>query len=147
MERRDLQVPLLDEQGNDTACLKLFQRRPGMTKRLQRSQWLIAQNVHSWYDGLSAAPRAWLDTRNSGRTGGISFDFAGSLSLAARGRSWSEIRSSIVGTGLSFSEAIDFNGLRNCLKRWSFWSGITLFMATCPPEISCVSSVRMQISV
>ena len=93
-------IPCVDEHGEVNAWLKLATGGSWLGKRAQRSQWLIAQQVWSWSDELSAAPRLWLDTTQCSRPDGIDFDFAGYLSDAAAGHTWCELRNSVKESGL-----------------------------------------------
>src|SRR6266540_2992072 len=84
--------PLLDQHGAVVAYLKFFNQ--ASARRLERTCWLIAQELHTWLPALAAAPRLWADTRlkGAGRPAGIDFDFGGCLSQAISGESWLEVK-------------------------------------------------------
>ena len=91
--------PLLARDGTVAAYLKFF-TRPTQS-RLNRTAWLIGQQMHTWLPGLSAAPLLWVDTRLSPRSAEIDFDFAGYLAQAVPGETWLELKHHIVETGVS----------------------------------------------
>ncbi len=91
--------PLLARDGTVAAYLKFF-TRPTQS-RLNRTAWLIGQQMHTWLPGLSAAPLLWVDTRLSPRSAEIDFDFAGYLAQAVPGETWQELKHHIVETGVS----------------------------------------------
>ena len=75
--------PLLARDGTVAAYLKFF-TRPTQS-RLNRTAWLIGQQMHTWLPGLSAAPLLWVDTRLSPRSAEDRFRFR-RLSRAGRPR-------------------------------------------------------------
>lgn len=88
--------PLLGPDGAVVAYLKFFTRPT--PKRLDRTAWLIGQQIHSWMPGLAAAPLFWIDTRVGTRSAEIEFDFAGYLAVAVPGDTWLEVKNHIVET-------------------------------------------------
>jgi len=85
--------PLLDCCRSVVAYLKFFSRPT--QKRLERTSWLIAQQIHTWLPGLVAAPMAWGDTRHARRPAEAPFDFAGCLAQAVPGKTWLELKGAI----------------------------------------------------
>ena len=94
--------PLLGRDGSVVAYLKFFTRPT--QKRLNRTAWLIGQQMHTWLPGLAAAPLLWVDTRLSFRSAEIDFDFAGYLAQAVPGETWLELKNRMVDAGTSFPE-------------------------------------------
>ncbi|MCX5647472.1 MAG: serine/threonine-protein kinase [Phycisphaerae bacterium] len=82
------------------AYLKFFTRPT--QKRLNRTAWLIGQQMHTWLPGLAAAPLSWVDTRLGVRSAEIDFDFAGYLAQAVPGETWLELKNRMVDAGTSF---------------------------------------------
>jgi hypothetical protein len=82
--------PLLASDSSVAAFIKFFAR--ATPERLQRTAWLIGQQIHKWSASLAAAPLSWVDTRQVGRPCGISFDFAGALAKAVPGKTWLELK-------------------------------------------------------
>jgi hypothetical protein len=93
--------PLLARDGTVAAYLKFFTRPT--QRRLNRTAWLIGQQMHTWLPGLSAAPLLWVDTRLSPRSAEIDFDFAGYLAQAVPGDTWLELKHRLVEGGISLS--------------------------------------------
>jgi hypothetical protein len=91
--------PLLGQDGSVLAYLKFFTRPT--QKRLNRTAWLIGQQIHTWLPGLAAAPLFWVDTRLGPRSAGAGFDFAGCLASAVPGDTWLERKNQIAETGAS----------------------------------------------
>ena len=77
--------PLENERGEVAAFAKFFHEAQVTPKRIERTKWLVTQEIHSWTKELRGAPLAWLDTSNVGRPVGISFDFACVMTQAAAG--------------------------------------------------------------
>ena len=94
--------PLLGRDGSVVAYLKFFTRPT--QKRLNRTAWLIGQQMHTWLPGLAAAPLLWVDTRLGFRSAKIDFDFAGYLAQAVPGETWLELKNRMVDAGTSFPE-------------------------------------------
>ena len=94
--------PLLGRDGSVVAYLKFFTRPT--QKRLNRTAWLIGQQMHTWLPGLAAAPLLWVDTRLGSRSAKIDFDFAGYLAQAVPGETWLELKNRMVEAGTSFPE-------------------------------------------
>ena len=92
--------PLLGRDGSVVAYLKFFTRPT--QKRLNRTAWLIGQQMHTWLPGLAAAPLSWVDTRLGFRSAEIDFDFAGYLAQAVPGETWLELKNRMVDAGTSF---------------------------------------------
>jgi diketogulonate reductase-like aldo/keto reductase len=82
--------PLLGRDDAVVAYLKFFTRPNG--KRLNRTAWLIGQQMHTWLPGLAAAPLLWVDTRLGVRAAEIGFDFAGYVAQAVPGETWLELK-------------------------------------------------------
>ena len=76
--------PLLGRDGSVVAYLKFFTRPT--QKRLNRTAWLIGQQMHTWLPGLAAAPLLWIDTRLGFRSAKTAFDFAGYLAKPSPAR-------------------------------------------------------------
>jgi hypothetical protein len=94
--------PLLGQDGSVLAYMKFFTRPT--QKRLNRTAWLIGQQIHTWLPGLAAAPLFWVDTRLGLRSAETGFDFAGYLASAVPGETWLERKNQIVETGASLPE-------------------------------------------
>ena len=84
------------------AYLKFFTRPT--QKRLDRTAWLIGQQMHSWLPHLAAAPVLWTDTRHGLHGAKIDFQFAAYLAKAVPGETWLERKSGIAGGGTRFPE-------------------------------------------
>jgi formylglycine-generating enzyme required for sulfatase activity len=82
--------PLLNASGQLATYLKFFTTPSQL--RLERTCWLVAQQIHTWVPQLRAAPSAWLDSRQHGRPNGADFDLTGCLAMAARGETWLEFK-------------------------------------------------------
>jgi hypothetical protein len=82
--------PLLDTNGQAAAYLKFF-TTPSQV-RLDRTRWLVAQQIHRWAPQLCAAPSAWVDSRQVRRPDGVEFDLTGCLATAALGETWLEMK-------------------------------------------------------
>jgi serine/threonine protein kinase len=102
--------PLLDYDRAVAAYLKFFTRPT--PKRLARTAWLIAQQLHTWLPGLAAAPLLWVDTR-AGRRPASKLDFAGCLSRAVPGKTWLELKTSIQENSLPFSREFRWRCVRD----------------------------------
>ena len=85
---------MLSRDGAVAAYLKFFTRPT--QRRLNRTAWLIGQQMHTWLPGLAAAPLLWVDTRLSSRTPEIDFDFAGYLAQGVPGETWLEVKNRLV---------------------------------------------------
>ena len=96
--------PLLDENGQTAAYLKFF-TTPSQV-RLDRTHWLIAQEMQHWAPQLGAAPSAWVDSRESGLPGGVEFDFTGCLAAAAQGETWLELKYRLCENNIAFDRAL-----------------------------------------
>ena len=94
--------PLLARNGSVAAYLKFFTRPT--PQRLDRTAWLIGQQMQTWLPGLVAAPLLWIDTRLSPHAGAIDFDFAGYLAQAVPGETWLELKNRIVEKGVALAE-------------------------------------------
>ncbi len=94
--------PLLARNGSVAAYLKFFTRPT--PQRLDRTAWLIGQQMQTWLPGLVAAPLMWIDTRLSPHAGAIDFDFAGYLAQAVPGETWLELKNRIVEKGVALAE-------------------------------------------
>ena len=58
--------PLLGQDGSVQAYLKFFTRPT--QKRLNRTAWLIGQQIHTWLPGLAAAPLFWIENGSDPET-------------------------------------------------------------------------------
>jgi serine/threonine protein kinase len=96
--------PLLGGDGSVVAYLKFFTRPT--QKRLNRTAWLIGQQMHTWLPGLAAAPLLWVDTRLNFRSSKTDFDFSGYLAQAVSGETWLEFKNRMVDAGTSFPEDV-----------------------------------------
>ena len=102
--------PLLDYDQAVAAYLKFFTRPT--QKRLDRTAWLIGQQVHTWLPGLAGAPMVWGDTRHAGRPAEATFDFAGCLARAVPGKTWLELKGSIHDNAVTFPDTFR----RRCVR-------------------------------
>ncbi len=96
--------PLLDGDGSVTAYVKFFTRPT--QKRLDRTAWLIGQQMNVWLPHLSAAPVLWTDTRHGYHGAQIDFQFAAYLAKAVPGETWLERKSGIVDGATRFPEEL-----------------------------------------
>lgn len=96
--------PLLGYDRSVAAYLKFFTRPT--QKRLERTAWLISQQMHTWLPGLAAAPLVWVDTRHAHRPESTTLDFAGCLARAVPGETWLELKNSISGNAVAFDEVL-----------------------------------------
>ena len=94
--------PLLGRDGSVVAYLKFFTRPT--QKRLNRTAWLIGQQMHTWLPGLAAAPLFWVDTRLSSPASKLGFDFAGYLAQAVPGETWLELKNHMAEAGTCLLE-------------------------------------------
>ncbi len=103
--------PLLDHDRLVAAYLKFFTRPT--QKRLERTAWLIGQQIHTWLPGLSAAPLVWADTRHASRPPAATLDFAGCLARAVPGKTWLELKNSIHDNSVPFPEDFRWRCVRD----------------------------------
>ena len=94
--------PLVGEDGAVAAYLKFFTRPT--QKRLDRTAWLIGQQMHKWLPSLAAAPVLWTDTRRGLHGARIDFHFAAYLAKAVAGETWLERKSGIADGGVRLPE-------------------------------------------
>ena len=94
--------PLLGKDGSIAAYLKFFTYPTQM--RLDRTAWLIGQQMHTWLPNLAAAPVLWTDTRRGLHGAKIDFQFAAYLAKAVPGETWLECKSGIAKGGTRISE-------------------------------------------
>ena len=94
--------PLLGRTGSVVAYLKFFTRPT--QKRLNRTAWLIGQQIHTWLPELAAAPLLWVDARLGSRSPKLDFAFSGYLAQAVPGETWLELKHRMVGAGTAFPE-------------------------------------------
>src|SRR5208283_2738884 len=80
--------PLLGNDGSVAAYLKFFTHPTQM--RLDRTAWLIGQEMHTWLPSLAAAPVLWTDSRRGVSGARIDFQFAAYLAKAVSGETWLE---------------------------------------------------------
>jgi serine/threonine protein kinase len=105
--------PLLGHDHTVAAYLKFFTRPT--RKRLDRTSWLIGQQLHTWLPGLAAAPLVWADTRHAHRPATATLDFAGYLAQAVPGKTWLEWKHSISENAVSFSADLRWRCVRDLL--------------------------------
>jgi hypothetical protein len=103
--------PLLDYERSVAAYLKFFTRPT--RKRLSRTAWLIAQQLHTWLPSLAAAPLLWVDTRHAQRPPACALDFAGYLAQAVPGTTWLELKNSIHENSLPFTAEFRWRCVRD----------------------------------
>ena len=84
-------------------------------KRLDRTAWLIGQQMHTWLPNLAAAPVLWTDTRHGLHGAKIDFQFAAYLAKAVPGETWLERKSGIAGGGILFPEDLRWRCVRDLL--------------------------------
>ena len=96
--------PLVGGDGAVAAYLKFFTQPT--QKRLDRTAWLIGQQMHTWLPSLSAAPVLWTDTRHGLHGAKIDFHFAAYLAKAVPGETWMERKCGIADGGVRFAEEI-----------------------------------------
>ena len=78
--------PMLGRDHAMAAYLKFFTRPT--QKRLDRTAWLIGQQMHVWLPHLAAAPMLWTDTRHGLHGAKLDFQFAAYLAKAVPGETW-----------------------------------------------------------
>jgi serine/threonine protein kinase len=105
--------PLLDRNGSVAAYLKFFTRPT--QKRLDRTAWLIGQQIHTWLPHLAAAPVLWTDTRHGLHGAKIDFQFAAYLAEAVPGETWLERKSGIASGGTHFPDALRWHCVTDLL--------------------------------
>ncbi len=101
----------MDYDRSVAAYLKFFTRPT--QKRLDRTAWLIGQQMHTWLPGLAAAPLVWADTRHARRPPDATLDFAGYLARAVPGKTWLELKNSINDNSLPFPEDFRWRCVRD----------------------------------
>jgi len=105
--------PLLRNDHSIAAYLKFFARPT--PKRLSRTAWLIAQQMHTWLPHLAAAPVLWTDTRHGLPGAGSDFHFAAYLAKAVPGETWLELKSGIAGGTTQFPDDVRWRCARDLL--------------------------------
>lgn len=105
--------PLLGRDGSMAAYLKFFTHPT--QKRLDRTAWLIGQQMHTWLPNLAAAPVLWTDTRHGLHGAKSDFQFAAYLAKAVPGETWLERKSGIAGGGTCFPEELRWRCVRDLL--------------------------------
>ena len=106
--------PLLGKDGSIAAYLKFFTHPT--QKRLDRTAWLIGQQMHTWLPSLVAAPVLWTDTRHGLRGVRINFQFAAYLAKAVPGETWLERKSGIASGRTRFPENLRWRCIRDLLR-------------------------------
>ncbi len=94
--------PMLRKDGSLAAYLKFFTQPT--QKRLDRTAWLIGQQMHAWLPQLAAAPLLWTDTRRGQQGAHLDFHFAAYLAKAVPGETWLELKNAIVEGRQRFAE-------------------------------------------
>ncbi len=105
--------PMLGADGSVAAYLKFFTRPT--QKRLDRTAWLIGQQMHTWLPSLAAAPVLWTDTRHGLHGAKIDFQFAAYLAKAVPGETWLERKTGIASGETSFPEEFRWRCVRDLL--------------------------------
>lgn len=105
--------PLVGLDGSITAYLKFFGRPT--QKRLDRTAWLIGQQIHKWLPGLRAAPLLWTETPTLGEGAEGTIDFSGYLAHAVPGKTWLEVKNSINETGLTISDDLRWRCIKDLI--------------------------------
>ena len=103
--------PLLGYDRTVAAYLKFFTRPTA--KRLDRTAWLIGQQLHTWLPGLAAAPLVWVDTRHAHRPPAATLDIAGCLARAVPGETWLELKTSINDNSRAFPAELRWRCVRD----------------------------------
>ena len=93
---------MLGADGSVAAYLKFFTRPT--QKRLDRTAWLIGQQMHTWLPSLAAAPVLWSDTRHGLHGAKIDFQFAAYLAKAVPGETWLERKTGIASGETKFPD-------------------------------------------
>ena len=101
--------PCLAADGSVAAYLKFFTRPT--QKRLDRTAWLIGQQMHTWLPSLAAAPVLWSDTRHGLHRAKIDFQFAAYLAKAVPGETWLERK-----TGIASGERVPDEFRWRCVR-------------------------------
>jgi serine/threonine protein kinase len=103
--------PLVNGSGQVAAYLKFF-TTPSQV-RLDRTRWLVAQQMHAWAPQLCAAPSAWVDSRQDGRPDGAEFDLTGCFATAAQGETWLELKYRLCENRAKFDKDLRWQCLRD----------------------------------
>ena len=111
--RRERPIRWWASDGSVAAYLKFFTHPT--QKRLDRTAWLIGQQMHTWLPNLAAAPVLWTDTRHGLHGAKIDFQFAAYLAKAVPGETWLERKSGIAGGGIAFPEDLRWRCVRDLL--------------------------------
>ena len=111
--RRERPIRCLGDDGSVAAYLKFFTRPT--QKRLDRTAWLIGQQMHTWLPNLAAAPVLWTDTRHGLHGAKIDFQFAAYLAKAVPGETWLERKSGIADGGTRFPENLRWRCVQDLL--------------------------------
>jgi ankyrin repeat protein len=93
--------PLLREKDDAVSAYVKFFNSPS-AKRLNRTRWLVSQDVQQRCPQLAACPRLWLDSRTVGRPEGVLFDITGCLAYAAPGETWLELKFRLSDANVNF---------------------------------------------
>ncbi|WP_425395427.1 hypothetical protein [Aeoliella sp.] len=91
--------PLLDDREQEIAVLRFLSERAVIPERIERTSWLIGQQLHHASSVFLTAPYAWATTREFGSPEGIELEFAATLHHVAPGRSWRAIKTASVYAG------------------------------------------------
>ncbi len=105
--------PMLDRDSEIAAYLKFFTRPT--QKRLDRTAWLIGQQMHTWLPNLAAAPVLWTDTRHGLHGAKIDFQFAAYLAKAVPGETWLERKTGIASDETRFPDEFRWRCVRDLL--------------------------------
>jgi serine/threonine protein kinase len=94
--------PLKGRDGSVAAYLKFFTHPT--QKRLDRTAWLIGQQMHTWLHSLAAAPVLWTETRQGLHGAELEFQFAAYLAKAVPGETWLEHKNGLSSGELRLTE-------------------------------------------
>ena len=84
--------PMLDEQEQLAAYLRFVKPSKASPARIERTSWLIGQQLPKVSEVFLGAPSAWVSTGIYGRPKSIKFDFTATFHHAVPGVSWGELK-------------------------------------------------------
>lgn len=108
--------PLYGSEGTPRAYVKFFDALRVTTRRVERTKWLIGQQIGSWAPELAGAPASLVETHNDGPPLGISFEFACSFAQAVPGRTWLEVKLDVADGQVQLDDPLRMRCVRNLLS-------------------------------
>lgn len=81
-------IPLRNSAGHRIAFFRTHSVTAKTPVNIERTSWLMGQQLHRLSDTFISVPQLWVDTRAQGRPLGIDFDFDGAILGLAIGQTW-----------------------------------------------------------